>query len=202
MTVAIINYKLGNLTSVYNAFEFLGYNTIIADEPGDLVKASHVILPGVGAFGVGISNLKESGFIEAIHEHATIRKKPFIGICLGMHLLADKGTEYGDFDGLGLIKGRVERFSEDLPLHIPHIGWNTVAAQQHSKTYESIEDGDYYFVHSYIFKPEDERVISGVCNYGGDFVASVEDENIWGAQFHPEKSQQNGLALLNNFMKL
>ncbi len=204
MRVAVINYGLGNLKSVVNAVEFLGSEVFIAEKPNGLNDASHVILPGVGAFGEGMQILRDDGWVTEIKRHAVNEQKPFLGICLGMQLLAAKGTEYGDHEGLGLIAGTAEKLTApNRNVRIPHIGWNPVRAVAGSKTYEGLDgENDFYFVHSYVLKPEDESVISGLCHHGGDFVASVEKDNIWGTQFHPEKSQKAGLQLLQNFLKV
>jgi glutamine amidotransferase len=203
MPVGIIDYKLGNLTSVYNAIGYIGEDPLIIEDPKDFSKVGHVILPGVGAFGVGIQNLKTLGFIEAINTHAVVQQKPFLGICLGMHLLSQKGSEHGDAEGLGMIPGHVERLDpSDKSLKVPHIGWSNIEHRGLKKTYDHLEEADYYFAHSYRFVPDDEDVISSVCDYGGHFVSSVENDNIWGIQFHPEKSQKFGLAVLKNFAKI
>ncbi len=203
MSVAIINYELGNLRSVQNAIEFIGKEAFIAQSPMDLQNASHIILPGVGAFGEGIDILNKQGWSDAIKEHALNKAKPFLGICLGMQLLAKAGTENGDHSGLGLIDGIVNKLeTNDKSIHVPHIGWNHVTAKSGSKMYRESKGADYYFVHSYVLKPTNEDIISGTCHHGQDFVASIESENIWGAQFHPEKSQKAGLQLLTNFLKV
>lgn len=203
MSVAIINYELGNLRSVQNALEFLGAESFIAQSPGELEGASHIILPGVGAFGDGMKILNERGWTMHILEQAHEKKKPFLGICLGMQLLAESGAEHGIHKGLGLIKGAVEKMKAGPEIRIPHIGWNAVSALPGSAMYDGLADGqDFYFVHSYILNPADQSIISGRCMHGEKFVASVEQGNIWGAQFHPEKSQKPGLVLLKNFLKL
>ncbi len=202
--VAIIHYGLGNLRSVYNAAEFLGAAPFIAEKPDELAGADYAILPGVGAFGDGMDNLKKGGWIAAISGHAVEKKKPFLGICLGMQLLASTGTEHGNHGGLDLIRGTVVKLSPpDKAIRIPHIGWNEVKVSEGAKTYQGIEKPhDFYFVHSYVFAPEEKTVVSGMSNHGQDFVASVERDNIWGVQFHTEKSQKAGLALLGNFLRL
>lgn len=203
MSVAIINYGLGNLRSVYNAIEFIGGTSFIAETPAQLSDASHIILPGVGAFGEGMDNLNKSGWTEEINRQAKEAGKPFLGICLGMQLLASKGTEYGDNNGLGLIAGLVTKHvTGDRNIRIPHIGWNEVEIARPCRMYDGMENDDFYFVHSYVFKPDDEKAVTGYCEHGNRFAASVEQDNIWGAQFHPEKSQKAGLSLLKNFLKV
>ncbi len=203
-TVAIIDYGLGNLRSVYNGFEYVGAKPFIAEKPQDLKSADCTVLPGVGAFGDGMEHLRGNGWVEPIQNIAMKDKKPFLGICLGMQLLASTGEEHGNFEGLGLVEGKVVKFNpEDPSIRIPHIGWNAVTAQEGSKSYDDLEmPQDYYFVHSYVFQPSDPSVISGTCQYGHDFAASIEQGNIWGAQFHPEKSQAAGLTFLRNFLKM
>jgi len=201
LPVAIINYGLGNLRSVYNAIQFVGGEAFIAAKPEELRNASHIILPGVGAFGDGIGILNDNGWTGEIVRQASEEGKPFLGICLGMQLLARKGTEHGDFDGLGLIDGTVIKLETgDRTLRVPHIGWNTVKIDRPGKMYEGIESADCYFVHSYVLETTDRNVISGTSHHGHDFVASVEYGNVWGTQFHPEKSQKPGLRILKNFV--
>lgn len=204
MTVAIINYELGNLRSVQNALEFLGGECFVAQEPKELARASHILLPGVGAFGDGMETLNARGWTDEIREQVFEKRKAFFGICLGMQLLAETGLEFGTHKGLGLVGGTVRRLkSDDKSVRIPHIGWNAVNMSAGSKMYEGVPDGqDFYFVHSFVLEPENDGIISGLCEHGEKFVASIEHENIWGAQYHPEKSQGPGLALLKNFMKL
>lgn len=202
--IAIINYGLGNLRSVYNALEFIGADPFITENSQGLNQCDGAILPGVGAFGDGMEHLRDNGWVEAIHEYALEKQKPFLGICLGMQLLASTGTEHGDHAGLDLIKGKVVRLETgDRAARIPHIGWNSVNIAQGTKSYADSEDEqDFYFVHSYVFEPDESAVISGKCTHGKEFVASVEKDNIWGAQYHPEKSQKAGLAYLQNFLKV
>lgn len=200
--IAIIDYGAGNLMSVLNAIEFVGGNGKITSNPKDLLSFSHAILPGVGAFAEGMKNLRTEGWLDLIYDFANIQKKPFLGICLGMQLLADSSTEHGLHEGLGLIPGSVKRFDSDKGLRIPHVGWNTVYFSEPSKTYAGLEEKeDYYFVNSYKFHPENPEHISGTSDYGVKFCASVEKDNVWGTQFHPEKSQKAGLKIIENFLE-
>lgn len=200
--VAIINYGLGNLRSVSNAFEFLGAAPFVAEAPETLKNADFAVLPGVGAFGDGMENLRGGGWIDAILEYAVEGKKPFLGICLGMQLLATTGTEHGNHEGLNLVPGAVVRLTAaDKMTRIPHIGWNEVKTSPEARMYSGVPTPhDFYFVHSYVLAAYNKEVVSGRCHHGEDFAASVEQDNVWGVQFHPEKSQKAGLALLNNFL--
>lgn len=202
MKVAIINYGMGNLRSVMNAFHWLGQDTYVAIKPGDLRDADSVVLPGVGAFGDAMKNLDDAGWTESLHREVITGGKPFLGICLGMQILASTGTEHGCHKGLGWIPGRVLRLqSENSNLRVPHIGWNDVNLKKKDGLYQGLGDRQsFYFVHSYAMMPEDQETISGTCEYGPEFVASVEKDNIFAIQFHPEKSHKAGLAVLKNFI--
>jgi len=199
----IIDYSLGNLLSVSNAIEVVGGNPLIINRPEDLKNASRVILPGVGAFGDGIEKLSNLGWIDAIKDYIS-SGNPFLGICLGMQLLATEGNEHGTYPGLGIIEGSVERLTPcDGAMRIPHIGWNEVAFKGDGLLDNGLtEHEDFYFVHSYAFMAADEDCVSGICDYGGTFAAILECENVFATQFHPEKSQRAGLALLKNFVEI
>jgi len=200
--VAIIDYGMGNLRSVVNAVEAVEGTPVVVQTPEDLRQAERIILPGVGAFGDGIKNLRERGWIDPMCEFALIKKKPFLGVCLGMQLLASRGTEYGLHEGLGWIPGECRRFSSN-GLRVPHVGWNSVRFRNAAKLFVGLGDvADFYFVHSYVFHPENGAQISGLCDYGGTFCAALEQDNIHAAQFHPEKSHRAGLAVLKNFLTL
>ena len=200
--VVIIDYGMGNLFSVKNALESLGAEVLISKNPEDLKNADQIILPGVGAFPDGMKNLKALGIIPALEEEVLENKKPFLGICLGMQLLASAGEEYGLTPGLSWIKGRVRKFDVMDGLKIPHIGWNDVSSFPGAKLFNGIDSSIFYFVHSYFMVPENSGVVSASCEYGEKFAASVEAGNIFGVQFHPEKSQKSGLKLLKNFLCL
>lgn len=200
-TVAIVGYGMGNVTSLRNALEAVEANVAVAMAPEDLDGASHVILPGVGAFPKGMAQLHAGGFADALHDVAR-SGRPLLGICLGMQLLATVGEEHVVTDGLGLVAGRVARIDRD-GLRVPHMGWNdTVAARDSVLLGESGKVDCYYFVHSYELRPDDPADISLVTEYGGDVVAGVERDNVLGVQFHPEKSHEAGLALLRRFVAL
>ncbi|HMO04547.1 MAG TPA: imidazole glycerol phosphate synthase subunit HisH [Kiritimatiellia bacterium] len=201
--VGIIDYGMGNLTSVHNAFAAIGAAVEVLQQPELIASVSHLVLPGVGAFGDGMKNLSERGWIPAMEQFALAQKKPFLGICLGQQLLARRGTEHGDFAGLGWIPGEVVRFSGlDPSLRVPHIGWNdAIPAHRHSMYREGFDQpGVFYFVHSYHLVPDDPSVVDGWCEYGIRFAASISAGNIWAVQYHPEKSQTAGLQVLRNFL--
>ncbi len=196
--VGIIHYNMGNVTSVKNAFEFLNIPVTLITTPAELAKVSHVVLPGVGAFTEGMENLRQLGFIGALQETVVEKQKPFLGICLGMQLLATVGEEGGETAGLNFISGRVKRLP-DLGQRIPHVGWNTVEVVRKNKLIT--EKIDVYFVHSFYFDVADQEAVVGECDYGIKFPAIVNKNNIYGTQFHPEKSHQAGLAILKNFVQ-
>ena len=201
--VIIIDYGLGNVASVKNAVATLSHNVKISASREDIEKSSHLILPGVGSFGDGIKNLIESGVREVLEHQIKMLKKPFLGICLGMQLLAEAGEEDGRHKGLGLIKGTVRKFNvNNNELRLPHIGWNDVSTNANSRLLRGVSNPIFYFVHSYHLVPENSNVVSGWAEYGERFAAVVESGNIFGTQFHPEKSQQAGLAVLHNFLSI
>jgi glutamine amidotransferase len=202
--VTIIDYKVGNLRSVQKAFESFGVTAEITDDPRSLAVADKIILPGVGAFGSGIEKLRQSGFEQALAEHQA-KGKPLLGICLGMQLLFAESEEMGVHTGLGFVKGKVLRFSasEHLSLKVPHMGWNTVSFRKPSAFIKGLDDESYfYFVHSYYCQPETENITLGETTYGKPFCSMLQHENLFGVQFHPEKSSTVGLRLLENFAKL
>lgn len=203
MRVLIIDYGMGNTRSVANAFEALGCTVEISQAPEMLTEAEKIVLPGVGAFGDGMNNLLKLGWVAPL-ENAVLKKGiPFLGICLGMQLLAQTGTEGGVCAGLNWIEGSVERLPEAPPaVRIPHIGWNEVTTAGNHAMYRNLSPGTcFYFVHSYAVKPQHAGHSTGTCSHGTEFVASIAHNNIWGTQFHPEKSQKSGLTVLKNFLE-
>jgi len=202
VNVAIIDYDFGNVRSVANALESLGASVQISRDKDVLQAADALILPGVGAFGDGMANLKGFGLISILEELVLWQKKPFLGICVGMQLLAQTGFEGGEQAGLGWLDAEVIRL-ETPGLKVPHVGWNDVRTTQSSNLLGDVGAvHSYYFVHSYHLRCRDESVITGVCEYGVEFPAVIEQGNIFAVQFHPEKSQKHGLQLLSNFLAL
>lgn len=198
----MIDYGMGNLRSVTNALRSLGGDAAVVSAPEELQSAEKIVLPGVGAFADGMRNLRAGGWADALEREVRGKGKPFLGLCVGLQLLAESGSEHGSTRGLGWIGGSVERFASDNGLRVPHIGWNDVEFAEGNSMYEGLGSGDaFYFVHSFVLRPTDESVVSGWCDYGGPFAASVETENIRAAQFHPEKSHRAGLQLLKNFLE-
>lgn len=196
--IAIIDYGAGNLFSVKNALDFLGFENKITASADDLRAADRLILPGVGAFPDAMRKLGESGLIGVIKEEAS--KKPLLGICLGMQMLFEKGYEFGETDGLGLIKGGVKLMTPALP--IPHIGWNSLEFNEPCRLLDNVNNGEYvYFVHSYAADCPSENV-AAYCDYGMKVPALVQSGNVYGAQFHPEKSGETGLNILRSFEAL
>lgn len=200
--IALIDYKAGNLNSVLKALEKIGVKSFVVQNKEDFSKADKFILPGVGSFKQAILHLSNTGFIECLKEQILQRKKPILGICLGMQLFLEKGYEGGENNGLGFIEGEVVKFDEKFQYKIPHIGWNELEIVKQEPLYQGIKSGsDFYFVHSYYVKCKDEFV-SARTEYGVNFAASIQKNNIFGVQFHPEKSQSLGLKLLENFTRL
>lgn len=203
-TIGLIDYGAGNFASVLNALEYLGLDTIRVAEPGHLQGATHLVLPGVGAFAAAMRRLEASGLIDALREDALVRRKPFLGICVGMQLLARTGKEFETCPGLGWIEGSVEKIDTGASgLRLPHIGWNSVHAKRDSPLFRNLGDpATFYFVHSYHLLPADADATIATCRYGSDVVSVVGKDNVFGVQFHPEKSQRDGLRLLANFATL
>ncbi|MCP3941154.1 MAG: imidazole glycerol phosphate synthase subunit HisH [Desulfobacteraceae bacterium] len=202
--IGIINYNAGNIKSVVNAVAYCTDEQIlIADHPRDLEDCSKLILPGVGAFGEAMESLDKAGFSTAIPLEVK-KGKYLLGICLGMQLLATISQEFGVFSGLDLIGGEILPFRVDLSLYrVPHMGWNTVGITKQDPFFFNIETNmDFYFAHSYYFHCEDESNILAMTNHGMPFVSAIRKENVYGVQFHPEKSQQSGLQLIKNFIGL
>ncbi len=208
--IAIVDYGMGNLRSVLAGFTRVGHDAVITREPAVIDSASHVVLPGVGAFRDCMDNLEKYRLVESILK-AIDSGKPFLGICLGLQLLFEESEEFGKHKGLGVLKGRVVRFKDNMPekdgnedstqfLKIPHMGWNNIRILKRHDILNGLSDNSYlYFVHSYYVEPEDKDAAVTITSYGMDFVSSVSHKNIFACQFHPEKSQKTGLKILKNF---
>ncbi|MDQ1326203.1 MAG: imidazole glycerol-phosphate synthase subunit HisH [Campylobacterota bacterium] len=204
IVIGIVDYKMGNLASVINAFAKVGAAVILESDPDKLEQYDKLILPGVGAFGDAMEHLKSNGMDEAVKRFAQ-SGKPLLGICLGMQLLFESSEEFGSHEGLGLIPGKVVAFNEcrfDHPHKVPHMGWNELFKQKETPLFQGLPDAFYlYFVHSYHVQCEDSYAI-GKTHYGYTFVSAVQKDNIYGIQPHPEKSHENGLKIIENFVKL
>lgn len=205
--IGILNYGAGNLQSVYNAFEYLGEMVFLINTPNDFKKAEGIIIPGVGHFKKGISSIIENGFLEPLNLYVREKKIPCLGICLGMQLMADIGFEGGENKGLEWMPAIVEKIDYEIQgfaLRIPHVGWNEVTiTKSDSPLFKDMRNPTFYFVHSYFvnFKEKEDYITSYV-NYGRKITASFEKDNIFAVQFHPEKSQQDGIKLLKNYLEI
>lgn len=198
--VCVLDYGSGNVASVYNLINRLGYDIKISNKPEDIKKSSHLILPGVGAFGASVEKIKSNISIELLKDEVKVKKKPFLGICVGMQVLAEKGLEFGTHEGLGWIEGTVEKINAKV---LPHIGWNNIEIKKNSPIFSNIKNAsDFYFVNSYAFKVKDNNFIIAETTYENKFCSAVQKENIFGVQFHPEKSQKVGQDIIDNFLKV
>jgi glutamine amidotransferase len=200
--IAIVDYGMGNLRSVQKGFEKVGHEAIVTDNPAQVASAGKVVLPGVGAFEDAIAELRRRELVEPVV--AAIQSgKPFLGICLGLQLLFEVSHENGRHEGLGVLKGEVVRFELPPEYSVPHMGWNQLAIRRRAPVLEGIAEGTYfYFVHSYYVVPEDFTVIAAETDYGEPFCSMIWRENVFATQFHPEKSQADGLRMLKNFAEL
>lgn len=199
--VTIIDYGSGNLRSVQKALERVGVEARITDDPNVMAESSHLVLPGVGAFGDAIRAIRGRGMVEPILAHIRA-DRPFLGICMGLQLLFESGSEGGHHEGLGVLAGEVTRFELPPGLKIPHMGWNQVSWRTAGTSQPTGNDGDhFYFVHSYVARPRDETVIAATSDYGGPFCAAVARGRLFATQFHPEKSQSAGMELLRTCMR-
>jgi glutamine amidotransferase len=201
--VCIVDYGSGNVGSVYNILRSIHDDIRVSNDPVDLDAATHIVLPGVGAFGAAIAKVKALPSFKVLQENVLLKKKPYLGICVGMQILADEGLEHGRNEGLGWIRGKVKRI-EAPGLHLPHVGWNDFTwCQTENPLFKGITAGmDFYYVHSYQFETSEKDDRAATCTYGMDFTAVVNKENIYGVQFHPEKSQKAGKKLIENFLSL
>jgi len=200
--VTLIDAGTGNLRSVQKALETIGADVLRTDDPGKVLMGKRVVLPGVGAFGEFMSGLRQRGLEDMIKE-AVQRDIPLLGICVGMQALFEMGEEMGQHAGLGLLPGKVRRFAESLPVKVPHTGWNQVEVSQEVPLFCGINSGAHvYFNHSYYCQPENLFQISALTTHGTTYACAVQSKNIFGVQFHPEKSQSVGLQLLKNFLEI
>jgi glutamine amidotransferase len=200
--IAIIDYQMGNLRSVQKGFKHLGHEAVITDDPAALATAERIVLPGVGAFCDAMAELRRRGFVQPIRE-AAAAGKPILGVCLGLQLFFDVSYEDGRHEGLGLIPGKVIRFDAADGLKVPHMGWNQIHIRRRPPILEGIEDGTYfYFVHSYYAVPESPDDTAAATDYPHPFCSIAWRGNLYATQFHPEKSQRDGLRLLDNFARL
>lgn len=200
--IVVVDYGMGNLRSVQKGFEKVGKEAVISRDSGLIGKASHLILPGVGAFPECMANLERFELVDPLMEF--IRSgKPFLGICLGLQLLFDESEEFGVHEGLKVIPGRVKGFDKGMGLKIPHMGWNQVFFRKPAPIFRGIDDGLYfYFVHSFYVAPTSVDDVAGESEYGIRFTCAIARDNVFAVQFHPEKSQKNGLKILENFASL
>jgi glutamine amidotransferase len=203
--IAIVDYGAGNVRSVMNVFEAIGPNSLLTNDPDILAKASAIVLPGVGAFGDCMKSLRRLKLVEPLNELVLHEKKPYLGICLGMQFLGRESCERGVHRGLGWIQGKVELLvPKEKKFRIPHMGWNDIYMHKSCPLFEGLEDSPvFYFVHSYhlAVDKEDANAVTATCWHGTTVTAAVQKDNIFGTQFHPEKSQKSGIKLLKNFLK-
>lgn len=200
--IGIIDYDAGNIRSVEKAFAHLGEQTVVSRDPKVLMDADKVVLPGVGSFGDAMGNLHKYGLVPVIHDMVN-SGKPFLGICLGLQLLFESSEESPGVEGLGILKGRILRIPPAPSLKIPHMGWNSLHLQNNGRLFRDIPEDTYvYFVHSYYLHAEDPEIVKAVTAYSTEIHASVEKDNVFACQFHPEKSSTYGLKILENFAKL
>ncbi|TLX95470.1 MAG: imidazole glycerol phosphate synthase subunit HisH [Thaumarchaeota archaeon] len=202
--LAIVDYGMGNVRSIYNAFNLLGEEVCITDDKNTLSSAEAIIVPGVGAFSDGMKNLREKNLLEILEKEVIEKKKPYLGICLGLEFLAEKSLEGGSHTGFGWIKGTVIRLQPNTPsLRVPHIGWNDTMVLKKEGLFKEIQKPTFYFLHSYYLKVDEseKNIITSICDYGGNQItATLQKDNIYAVQFHPEKSQSTGIKLLKNFL--
>ncbi len=198
--LAIIDYDAGNIKSVEKAFQFLGKDVCITRDANEIYKADHVVLPGVGAFGDAARKIREYGLTEVIR---TVCDKgtPFLGICLGLQLLFDSSEESPGAEGLSILHGKIRKIPDNGGIKIPQIGWNNLSYPNKGRLFDGIDEGEYvYFVHSYYLDAEDKGIVTATTQYGTTIEASVEQNNVFACQFHPEKSADVGMEILRNFI--
>lgn len=202
MLIGIVDYGMGNLQSVWNAIDYVGGDPLLVTQPDQLDECSHVILPGVGAFGAVMDNLRRTGFDEALRRAVLEQAKPFLGICLGLQVLAKTSDEHGRHDGLGWFDAHVRRFDPKPGLEVPHMGWNDIRVSQDHPVLRGYNRGKpcFYFTHSHYIVCDDSAEVAAWCDHGGEFACAIAHDTMIATQFHPEKSQDNGLRLFENFV--
>ena len=201
--VGIVDYKCGNIRSLFNALEYISANPFMIKEEEDFNKATHAVLPGVGAFGYCAENLEKSGLMNPLMRYIS-KDKPLLGICVGMQLMLDSSEELGSFKGLSLVSGKIESLKDCIDnkkTKIPHVGWNSVKFLKSNKYFSNADQYDFYFDHSYAFLGINQSSTLGYSNYGTNFTSIISKKNILACQFHPEKSQKNGLNFLKFFLE-
>lgn len=200
--VCILDYGSGNVRSVYNLFTSVCRDVTVSNDAQDIDLATHIVLPGVGAFGPAMRKINEKLPLAALQEALFVSKKPFLGICVGMQVMADRGFEFGEHAGLGWVRGVVDKVeAKGMPL--PHIGWNNIHIEKSCGLLAGLEgEPDFYFVHSFAFRPKDSSVVVATAEYGEEFCCVIQSDNLYGTQFHPEKSQRAGQRLAQNFLEL
>ena len=202
--IVIINYGMGNIRSILKAYERLGIEVTHSSRSEDIMRAKKLVLPGVGHFAGGIGKLRKMGLVEALHKKVIVEKTPILGICLGMQLFTERSEE-GNVEGLGWIDAQTIKFGceNDNSIRIPHIGWNSVNIERDCPIFQGLDTTQlFYFVHSYHVKCKNSSNVASTTKYGIGFTSSIQKDNIWGVQFHPEKSHKNGLRILKNFWEL
>ena len=200
--IAIIDYDAGNIKSVEKALKTLGQEVVVTRDPEVILNADKVILPGVGAFGDAMGKLHDYGLVEVIHK-VVEKNTPFLGICLGLQLMFESSEETPGVEGLGILKGKIVKIPENGDLKIPHMGWNSLHFQNEGRLFANLPQDSYvYFVHSYYLQAEDETIVKATTDYSTCIHASVEKDNVFACQFHPEKSSDVGLTILKNFCEL
>ena len=201
-TVGVVDYGLGNLRSVVGAVERLGHHPLVSADASELARADRLILPGVGAFGDGMEHLRARGVVDTLTRLVRDERRPILGICLGAHLFAAVGHEFGRHEGLGWIAADVVALEPADGLRVPHVGWNEAQRCRDSLLFDGVPAGAlFYYVHSYRLACGDAALVTAECDYGGRFPAAFERDNVYGTQFQPEKSQRHGLAVLRNFLE-
>lgn len=200
--VAIIDYGAGNLQSVKKALDYLGYENVVTQDKDVIESASHIILPGVGSFGDAMASIRERD-LEDVIINAASGKKPFLGICLGLHLLFEESDESPNVKGLGIFKGKIKTIPKDNGLKVPHMGWNSVSLKHSDGIFKNVKDNSYfYFVHSYYLTDAEPEIVAGTTQYGVEIECAVQKGLVCATQFHPEKSSEAGLQLLKSFMAM